>query len=129
MLSASNLLITGKLSFAQLGNVVSEHLALLPGPGESANEGFVRGMEEVSFVQPQICSAPGIVTEELHWVASGGPSKGKAGDLGEPKDAGDVNAMLDSFSCCWCAQPKRKRHFVGLSALCILFLSGEKTWG
>lgn len=44
-------------------------------------------MEEVSFVQPVICSAAGmvLVTEELHWVASGVPSNGKAGDLGEPK--------------------------------------------
>lgn len=49
--------------------------------------GETAGTEEVSVVQLLICSAPGIVlvTEELHWVASGGPSNGKAGDLGESK--------------------------------------------
>lgn len=49
--------------------------------------GETAGSEEVSVVQPLICSAPGtvLVTEGLHWVASGGPRNGKAGDLGEPK--------------------------------------------
>lgn len=85
MLSASNHLIRGKLFFAQLWNVVSEHLALLPCSGVNASEGFGRDSRDGGSF---FCTAPDLLSS-CHCAGDRGgfrwPQQWQSWGFGKPK--------------------------------------------